>query len=213
MIYIWLALALLWLNSILYYLNQQISKSLHLPRQHRYHMPNSVAIASSEFGWEWTQLGIPICQDTLGAFDTKCSTKVRDNWFISVSIRFRGINTGIHNDGIKWKHFRVTGFLWGEFVGHRWILRTKASGVELWCFLFLHLDKRLNKQSRHQRFRTPSHPLWRHCNVHPVLYVQLVQIVDGSTRICSTWTDLLHYSNIRHVITTLQYQWVTIWVL
>ena len=32
--------------------------------------------------------------------------------------------------------FRVTGALCGEFTGHRWILRTKASDAELWCFLW-----------------------------------------------------------------------------
>ena len=31
--------------------------------------------------------------------------------------------------------FRVTGPLCGECAGHRWIPRTKVSGVELWCFL------------------------------------------------------------------------------
>ena len=36
-----------------------------------------------------------------------------------------------------WRHqmetfFRVTGHLCGEFTGHRWIPRTKASGAELW---------------------------------------------------------------------------------
>ena len=34
------------------------------------------------------------------------------------------------------KVFRVTGLLCGEFNGHRWIPRTKASGAELWCFLW-----------------------------------------------------------------------------
>ena len=33
--------------------------------------------------------------------------------------------------------FRVTGYLCGEFTGHRWIPRTKASDVELWCFLVI----------------------------------------------------------------------------
>ena len=33
--------------------------------------------------------------------------------------------------------FRVTGPLRGEFTGHRWIPRTKASDAELWCFLWL----------------------------------------------------------------------------
>ena len=41
----------------------------------------------------------------------------------------------IHDDVIKWKHFRVTGLLCGELTGHRWIPRTKASDTELWPFL------------------------------------------------------------------------------
>ena len=32
--------------------------------------------------------------------------------------------------------FRVTGSLWGESTGHRWIPLTKASDVELLCFLW-----------------------------------------------------------------------------
>ena len=32
--------------------------------------------------------------------------------------------------------FRVTGPLWGEFTGHRWIPLTKASDAELWYFLW-----------------------------------------------------------------------------
>ena len=32
--------------------------------------------------------------------------------------------------------FHVTGPLCGEFTGHRWIPRTKASDAELWCFLW-----------------------------------------------------------------------------
>ena len=32
--------------------------------------------------------------------------------------------------------FRATGPLCGEFTGHRWIPRTKASDAELWCFLW-----------------------------------------------------------------------------
>ena len=31
----------------------------------------------------------------------------------------------------------VTGHLRGEFIGHRWIPRTKASDAELWCFFFI----------------------------------------------------------------------------
>ena len=32
--------------------------------------------------------------------------------------------------------FPVTGPLWGESTSQRWILLTKASNVELWCFLW-----------------------------------------------------------------------------
>ena len=31
--------------------------------------------------------------------------------------------------------FRVTGPLWGESIGPRWIPLPEASDVELWCFL------------------------------------------------------------------------------
>ena len=32
--------------------------------------------------------------------------------------------------------FRVTGPLWGESAGHRWIPLTKSRDAELWCFLW-----------------------------------------------------------------------------
>ena len=61
--------------------------------------------------------------------------------------------------------FRVTGPLCGEFTGHRPVNSlTKASDVELWCFLGLHPNKRLSKQSWGLWFGTPSRSLWRHCN-------------------------------------------------
>ena len=40
------------------------------------------------------------------------------------------------DNGIKWKHFPRYSHLCGEFTSHRWIPRTKASDVELWCFLW-----------------------------------------------------------------------------
>ena len=57
--------------------------------------------------------------------------------------------------------FRVTGHLWGEFIGHRWFPRTKASFD---VFFDLRLNKRLSKQSWGWWFETPSRSLWRHCN-------------------------------------------------
>ena len=40
---------------------------------------------------------------------------------------------------------RVTGHLCGEFTGHRWIPRTKASDAGLGIFFDLRLNKRLSK--------------------------------------------------------------------
>ena len=60
-------------------------------------------------------------------------------------------------------NFRVTGPLWGEFTGHRWIPLTMASEAEFDIF-YLHLNKRLRKQSWGWSFETQSGSLWRHCN-------------------------------------------------
>ena len=49
-----------------------------------------------------------------------------------------------------------------QFIRHRWIPLTNASGAELWCFAYL--NKRLSKQSRHRWFRTTLRSLWRHWN-------------------------------------------------
>ena len=37
------------------------------------------------------------------------------------SLLFKKKSESNHDDVIKWKHFRVTGSLWEEFTGHRWI--------------------------------------------------------------------------------------------
>ena len=41
-----------------------------------------------------------------------------------------------HDDVMKWKLFRVTGHLCGEFTGPRWIPHIKTSDAELWWFLW-----------------------------------------------------------------------------
>ena len=75
---------------------------------------------------------------------SKSGTPIDHLSHIDIQIR---ANHFIHDDAIKWKHFRVTGHLCGEFTGLRWIPRTKASDVELWFFFDLCLNKRLRKQS------------------------------------------------------------------
>ena len=49
--------------------------------------------------------------------------------------------------------FCVTGHLRGEFTGHRWIPRTKASDADLWCFLWSTSEKCNSEASdlRHHR--------------------------------------------------------------
>ena len=60
--------------------------------------------------------------------------------------------------------FRVTGHLYGEFTGHWWIPRTKASDAQVDVFFDLRLKERLSKQSLGWWYETPSRPLWRHSN-------------------------------------------------
>ena len=45
-----------------------------------------------------------------------------------------------HDDVIKWKHFRVTGPLRGEFTGHRWIPLPKSSDAQLWYLSWSELE-------------------------------------------------------------------------
>ena len=76
----------------------------------------------------------------------------------------RDIIEGIHDDVIKWNHFRITGALCGEltspgeFPAQRPV--TRSFGV----FFDLRLNKRLSKQSWGWWFETPPWSLWRQYN-------------------------------------------------
>ena len=59
--------------------------------------------------------------------------------------------------------FCVTGPLWGEPTGHRWIPPQRPVTRSFWIFFGLCLNKRFSDQSRRRRFQTPSRSLWRHC--------------------------------------------------
>ena len=62
--------------------------------------------------------------------------------------------------------FRYTGQLCGEFTGDRW----KGPVTRRFDVLFdLCLKKRLNEQSKHRLFETPSSSLWRHCSALDIL--------------------------------------------
>ena len=78
-------------------------------------------------------LGVWITHQLLGKAQP-CNNRVYiyDCWHWAQS----HMHSAGHDDVIKWKHFRVTGHLCGEFTSHRWILRTKACDAELWGILW-----------------------------------------------------------------------------
>ena len=77
------------------------------------------------------------------------------------------IRTGLnHDDVIKWKHFRVTGPLCGEFAGPGEFPTQRPVTRSFDVFFDLRLNKRLSKQPWGRWFETPSWSLWRHCDVY-----------------------------------------------
>ena len=69
-----------------------------------------------------------------------------------------------HDDVIKWKHFRVTGSLCGEFTDPGEFPTQRPVTRSFDVFFNLRLNKRLSKQPWGWWFETPSWPLWRQCN-------------------------------------------------
>ena len=53
--------------------------------------------------------------------------------------------------------FHVTGPLCGEFTGRRWIPHTKASDVELWCFLWSSINSWVNNNEAGDLIRHRAH--------------------------------------------------------
>ena len=51
-----------------------------------------------------------------------------------------------YHDGVmEWEHFRVNDPWRGESTGHRWIPLAKASDTELWCFLWIAPEQRVEQ--------------------------------------------------------------------
>ena len=108
--------------------------------------------------------------------------------FLGISSRCRSHYIMTASDG---NIFRVTGSLWGESTGYRWIPLTKASDAKIWYF-YLRLNKRLSKQSRRRWFETPSRSLWRHYNVGDPVMVRII---------CWKWTiSVSRLSHGKHVL-------------
>ena len=86
--------------------------------------------------------------------------------------------------------FRVTGPLYGELIGYRWIPTTKASDTELWCFLWSApwINGCINNRDTGDLRRHRAHydvivMILREANrwlvdFHPILYL-LTQKVDS----------------------------------
>ena len=79
--------------------------------------------------------------------------------------------------------FRVTGPLWGESTGHRWLPDKGHWRGALMFSLICAWIKRMSKQSRRRWFETLPRSLWRHCNV----FVRCRQV----TFLCDWWVWLL----------------------
>ena len=79
--------------------------------------------------------------------------------------------------------FRVTGSLWGESTGHRWIPLTKASDMELLCFLWSTSEQTVEANNRN--------PLKRHRTYHDVTpmamqHVSFIRFNNNSAKIQPT---------------------------
>ena len=83
------------------------------------------------------------------------------------------INPAIMMTSSNGNIFRVTGPLWRETTGDRWIPFTKASDAELWCFLLSTLEQ-------YAGFEAPLRSLWRQCNTIKITLTALW---------CISWTS------------------------
>ena len=90
----------------------------------------------------------------------------------TTSLHFRcGASISYTNVWTWWRHQMetfftlTTGHLCGEFIGPRWIPRTKSVTRSFDVFFDLRLNKQLSKQSwGFCWFETPSRSIWCHCN-------------------------------------------------
>ena len=95
-------------------------------------------------------------------YDVRQFLKFIFRLYVSKSVSSRVVY--YHDDAIKWKQFRVTGHLCGEFTGPRWIPAQRPVTRSFDVFFDLRLNKRLSKQSWGWWFEMLPRPLWRHSN-------------------------------------------------
>ena len=97
-----------------------------------------------------------------------------------------------HDDVIKWKHSpRCWPFVWGI---HRSPVNSPCTGPvtrSYDVFFDLRLKKQLSIQSLDWWFETPSHPLWRHCNVIYHQYLNFSRHMQSPWLLESKGTELI----------------------
>ena len=105
----------------------------------------------------------------------------------------------------NWNIIRVAGPLWGESTGHRWIPLTKASDVELWCFLWS-----APEQTVEQTIETPvildgyAKYVFTGIKCDNMSLRQLVLFATGFSR--ASWF-ILNNGLIRHINDSLLLTW------
>ena len=103
------------------------------------------------------------------------------------------------NHGLEWytfmmtssngNIFHVTGHLYGEFTGLRWIPAQKPVARSFGVFFDLRLNKRSSKQLWGWWLQTLSCPLWRHCNVSTlrVIYAYFIGVDKIMYSVDAVW--------------------------
>ena len=108
------------------------------------------------------------CEDGSGANERLVSG-------IQINLYFNG--RMYHDDVVKWKLFRVTGPLCGEYTGHRWIPLTRPVTRNFDIFFDLRPNKRLSKQSWGWWFSpTKTHFIREICPISPNERMGLVYV-------------------------------------
>ena len=95
----------------------------------------------------------------------------------TTSVRTSSVMMTSSNENI----FRVTGPLWRESTGHRWIPLTNANDAELWSFL-RSAPEQMVEHSSGRRFEAPPRSLLGHCSVMIRFYVLEKGNRSGTTK-------------------------------
>ena len=121
---------------------------------------------------------------TLGARPSACTVTTEKLDIFSSKFPWLAIN----DDVIKWKHFPC---YWSFVQGiHQSSVNSPKKRPVMWSF-DVFFDMHLNsKRLRYWWFQTPSHLLWRHCNVCHITFVDQMMSSKMSDMISRNLTTL-----------------------